>query len=269
MNKCCGRIRCCSGQQNLFASFQSTRQYPSLRSNNHCSLLTTKKATMAVKKPTMVTIIHPKLLSNAKRRRARILLRFLSLEKRTESLMASCSQSMDEKEEYQTRTPLILASMSVSEPVLVDGTVSYAEIGRWTDVLSREYRSSWSKDGVNVGLDGVSPGFSGRLRGGKLGLLAPGRSERPFANSVLRLGVGNVPYEACRWPSLLRKDASELAVAGMSPVLVFRAPICSRRCLRHVVDDGGWPKLGVLSNAGMLAEHRATQAWRSAWTYLA
>lgn len=77
------------GQQNRFAFHHDVVQCPFFRSKRSCSERTTKNATTAVINPTMVTIIHPRLLSNARRSRDLRDLRFLSLEKRAASLIAS------------------------------------------------------------------------------------------------------------------------------------------------------------------------------------
>lgn len=98
------------GQQNLSAFHHPAVQYPSLKSNNHCSLRTIMKATTADKNPTMVTIIHPTLLSILLRILPRKDVRFRRRNLRAESLIASCSQSTDEYDEYQTRIPFARTS---------------------------------------------------------------------------------------------------------------------------------------------------------------
>jgi hypothetical protein len=59
------------GQQNLRAFHHPATQYPYLMSNSHCSLLTIKKAAMAVKKPTIETMIQPMKRSHTLRARPR------------------------------------------------------------------------------------------------------------------------------------------------------------------------------------------------------
>ena len=102
------------GQQNLRAFHHPAMQYPYLMSNSHCSLLTIKKAATAVRNPTMVTMIQPIRRSPAIRIRPPTDLRRRRRYKRVESLIASCSQSMEEKEEYQTRIPFTRTTPSVS-----------------------------------------------------------------------------------------------------------------------------------------------------------
>jgi len=85
-----------SGQQNLSAFHHPAVQYPSLKSNNHCSLRTIMKATTAVRNPTIVTMIQPMLLSILSRNLSRKDRRFRRRNLRAESLIASCSQSTDE-----------------------------------------------------------------------------------------------------------------------------------------------------------------------------
>ena len=91
------------------------------------------KATTADRNPTMVTMIHPTLLSILLRILPRKDVRFRSRNLRAESLIASCSQSTDEYDEYQTRIPFALMSgvASGSGPWGFTNEASYADIGRW------------------------------------------------------------------------------------------------------------------------------------------
>src|ERR1700734_2182601 len=95
------------GQQKCFAFVQPVRQYPSFKSKNHCSV-------RMVTKPTSVTTIQPMLLSTSRRTLDRKDLPRLRREKRTESLIASCNQSIEANEEYQTRIPFVRACRSSS-----------------------------------------------------------------------------------------------------------------------------------------------------------
>ena len=121
------------GQQNLSAFHHPVVQYPSLKSNNHCSLRTIMKATTADRNPTMVTMIHPTLLSILLRSLPRKDSRLRRRNRRTESLIASCNQSTEEYEEYQTRIPFDLTSGPApgSSPLGFTSEASYADIGLW------------------------------------------------------------------------------------------------------------------------------------------
>jgi hypothetical protein len=121
-----------AGQQNLRAFHHPETQYPYLMSNSHCSLLTTRNAAIAVRKPTIVTMSQPTKRSLALRMRPRRDLCRRRRYMRIESLMASCNQSTEEKDEYQTRMPFARTTPSLSRSAspVVRGA-SYAEIGRW------------------------------------------------------------------------------------------------------------------------------------------
>ena len=96
--------------QNLLARHHPSRQYPSLRSKRNCSPRMMKNAAIAVKKPTIVTVTQSTLRSIALRIFPLVDLRECSLQRRDDSLIASCSQSTDEKDEYHTRTPFSFVS---------------------------------------------------------------------------------------------------------------------------------------------------------------
>lgn len=111
---CLCRVSSKGGQHHLFDLHHPSPQNPSFKSNSHCSLLTIQNATTAVKNPTILTITHPTLLSICLFTRPLLDFLRLSLAWRAESLMESCSQSMEVNEEYQTRIPFVFTSVSTS-----------------------------------------------------------------------------------------------------------------------------------------------------------
>jgi len=125
----------CHRLQKRSASHQPSRQRPSLESNSHCSSRMMKNAISAVRHPTMVTVIQSMLRSRADSTLPLNDFRDRSRQRREDSLIASCIQSTEVKDEYHTRTPFSLisgtssrASWIASFPLNRLGVGSYVEI---------------------------------------------------------------------------------------------------------------------------------------------